>query len=46
MGTRELIVNRIGDWSARAAAFMFRWIIKLVYWFLRFCLGLASGKWL
>lgn len=46
MGTTELIVNRIGDWSARAAAFMFRWIIKLVYWFLRFCLGLASGKWL
>lgn len=45
MGQMEQVVNQLGDYSAKAAVFMLRALIKIVGLILRFVFGLASGRW-
>lgn len=46
MGTLELIMNKIGEYTAKVARMLFRMLITAIRFIFRFVIGLASGKWL
>lgn len=45
MGTLEWIVSKTGEASAKMAELLLRFLIQAVSWIIRFCVGLASGRW-